>query len=216
MPEDGAVRLKEPCAGSHPALTTRVLSEPDAPRALPRSLNPRANIAAGINVLDPQRSLTSREIHRAGPISRQRAGIRRGARDSGPASPLTTSLTPPRVMAGLVPAIPMLTSAAPHIIEITGTGPVMTSGEAATNDRKSAAPQPSGITGTSPVMTPGTGAPHGPFPEPHSPHPEEDRQVRFEERGRLPDALEAPLETAAARLPQDQVEARIVGPCDRQ
>jgi len=29
-------------------------------------------------------------------------------------------------MAGLVPAIPMQTSAAPHIIEITGTRPVMT------------------------------------------------------------------------------------------
>jgi len=44
------------------------------------------------------------------------------------------------VMAGLVPAIPMPTSAVPHIIEITGTGPVMTSGEAATNDRTSAGP----------------------------------------------------------------------------
>jgi hypothetical protein len=35
-------------------------------------------------------------------------------------------MTPSFVMAGLVPAIPILKSAAPQIIGITGTGPVMT------------------------------------------------------------------------------------------
>ena len=50
-PPKRTVRGEPP--GSHTSVLTQYSTEPDAPRALPRSLTPRANIAAGINVLHP-------------------------------------------------------------------------------------------------------------------------------------------------------------------